>query len=92
MFLEELGMDFGGYNDFAANYVPQSYRADDLLSDLEDTRDLPPTDDTDRPTDYTDDTRPPSEKPPSNTYDFDWSNVPPELIPLIEQLLGKKKP
>ena len=91
-FLEELGMDFESYNDFAATYVPKSYAEDDMLSALDDTID--PADAKDSILDESQDstTAGTSETPQSNQPDFDWSKVPPELIPLIEQLLGQKKP
>ena len=81
-FLEDLGLDFDGYNEFAAVYVPKSIGLPDFYGDFGGA-DTP-----DRPQDRIDD----PESSPTDYSDFDWSRVPPELIPLIEQLLGIKRP
>lgn len=88
-FLEELGMDFDAYNDFAATYIPKSTFSDNPIpteagtdTGLDDGAD-PGTSDP-----------PGSQNPTTNPANdgIDWSSVPPELVPLIEQLLGVKKP
>jgi len=81
-FLEELGMDFDAYNEFAANYVPKNTGLPDFYGDFDNT----PS--SDRPRDDGPDTD------PSDPDDFEipWDRIPPELIPLIEQLLGITRP
>ena len=82
-FLEELGMDFDGYNEFAANYVPKNTGLSDFYGDFDNTPN------SDRPRDDGPDTD------PSDPDDFGpdwWDRIPPELIPLIEQLLGITRP
>ncbi|MDH4201274.1 MAG: type II secretion system GspH family protein [Phycisphaerae bacterium] len=84
-FLEDLGMDFDGYNEFAATYVPQSTFTDDPISTDPDT-DMGPGNDGEPGTANEPDNQNPTD------YGIDWSQIPPELVPLIEQLLGVKKP
>lgn len=96
-FLEDLGMDFDGYNTFATTYVPQKVRDDNaLLDDIygdSDEFDLTdPIDTPDQSESSHDPTKPDTEKRETDTSDFDWSRIPPELVPIIEQLLGTKKP
>ena len=79
IFLEELGMDFDGYNEFVASYVPQNIGLPDFAGELGN--------------DFSDvDSDQPQGSEPDTPEPFDWSQVPPELIPLIESLLGIKKP
>lgn len=88
-FLEEQGMDFDGYNEFAATYVPQSTFADDPISTDPDT-DTGLDSGADPDTSDTPDNQDSTTNPANDG--IDWSQVPPELVPLIEQLLGIKKP
>lgn len=92
-FLEELGMDFDTYNQFAASYIPKSTNVSDLGDNMNPTEnsDSPQNNETDPDSYKPDDHLDPKSPEPDNSG-FDWSNVPPELIPLIEQLLGIKKP
>ena len=76
-FLEELGMDFDGYNEFAASYVPKNTGISN-----------PYTGDSSKPRDPTDN----SDSSQEDEFVIDWDRIPPELIPLIEQLLGIKRP
>ncbi|MHC5119162.1 MAG: hypothetical protein ACYSOH_03975, partial [Planctomycetota bacterium] len=87
--LEEQGMDFDGYNAFAAIYVPQSTLSENPISTDADT-DTGLGSDGDLGTQNGPDTENPTAKPADDV--IDWSQVPPELVPLIEQLLGIKKP
>lgn len=82
-FLEELGLDFDAYNGFAANYVPQS-------ADLFDYDNSSDSESIDQGQDQEQPKKPDSQK--FDEYGIDWSRIPPELIPLIEQLLGISKP
>jgi type II secretory pathway pseudopilin PulG len=76
-FLEELGMDFDGYNEFADSYVPKNTGISN-----------PYTGDSSKPRDPTDN----SDSSQEDEFVIDWDRIPPELIPLIEQLLGIKRP
>ena len=80
-FLDELGMDFNGYNKFAPNYIPKAGANDPLnpIPNIEDPFDEPP------------DTKKPGTQP-SDDYGIDWSRIPPELIPILEQILGITRP
>jgi type II secretory pathway pseudopilin PulG len=80
-FLEELGMDFDGYNGFAADYIPQT---PDLFDD-DNADDLV---DIDQGENQTEDPGPPE----FDEYGIDWNRISPELIPIIEQLLGITRP
>ena len=88
-FLEELGMDFDGYNGFAANYVPQN-------TDLFDYDNASGSENSEQGQDQTDDPDSPkpqeSSSPEFDEYGIDWGRIPPELIPIIEQLLGTSRP
>ncbi|MHC5173006.1 MAG: type IV pilus modification PilV family protein [Planctomycetota bacterium] len=88
-FLEEQGMDFTGYNEFAADYVPKAGTEDPLLPDADDLFDTTP--DTDDPFDESPDLKEPETRP-SNGYKFDWANIPRELWPIITQLTGEEPP
>jgi type II secretory pathway pseudopilin PulG len=92
-FLEELGMDFDGYNGFAASYVPKAGTEDPLLPDADDPL-LPDLDNI--PDSISDelprDDQTPKDKPRTNDYGIDWSRIPPELIPILEQILGITRP
>ena len=88
-FLEELGMDFDGYNGFAASYVPRAGAEDPLLPDADDPFDSTP--DTDDPFEESPDPKKPDTQP-SNGSKFDWANIPKELWPIITQLTGEKPP
>ena len=79
-FLEELGMDFEGYNEFATVYVSKAEANDPFLPDADD------------PSERDQDDSSEGDTPPSDDYGIDWNRIPPELIPLIEQLLGIKRP
>ena len=79
-FLEELGMDFDGYNEFATVYVSKAEANDPFLPDADD------------PSERDQDDSSEGDTPPSDDYGIDWNRIPPELIPLIEQLLGIKRP
>jgi len=79
LFLKELGVDFDAYNDFAASYVPKSDKLNSMLSDLYGDQ---------GPGSSTGD----SPGQPSSDYEINWNKVPPELVPLVERLLGIKKP
>lgn len=91
-FLEKIGMNFDGYNEFARTYVPRTEASESFSVDLpqEGSETMQDTakdaSDTARPAERSD----PSRKPASDGG-FNWDNVPPELVPLIEQLLGIKK-
>ena len=87
-FLEELGMDFEGYNEFATFYVSKAEASDPFLPDADD----PSERDTDGPSERDQDDSSEGDTPPSDDYGIDWNRIPPELIPLIEQLLGIKRP
>ena len=87
-FLEELGMDFEGYNEFATVYVSKAEANDPFLPDADD----PSERDTDGPSERDQDDSSEGDTPPSDDYGIDWNRIPPELIPLIEQLLGIKRP
>lgn len=94
-FLEKLGLDFDIYNEFAAVYVPSETGEDLLSPETEDP--FEPTPDVDDPLqespDVTDPDKPKDpDKPATEQPEFDWSNVPPELVPLIEKLLKNQKP
>ena len=96
-FLEKLGMDFNGYNQFAAAYVPQSTGEGSLLSDLNGdskaSEDLPEfSDDTPRDKSSASDKPSSPDKSSSDDSRIDWSKVHPDLVPIVEQLLGIKKP
>ncbi len=91
LLLEKLGMNFDGYNEFARTYVPAGGSGESTVPDGDDTlsgADEGGGDLTDTPAPPAD---APSDQPASDIADFDWSNVPPELVPVIEQLLGTKK-
>ena len=85
-FLKELGLDFDGYNEFAAVYVPKSIGLPDFYGNYD--KGDNGVENPDWPQDETD--KPDSSDP--DDFGIDWSRVPPELIPLIEQLLGIKRP
>jgi len=85
-FLEDLGMDFDRYNDFAAAYVPKSAGLPDFYGNYDKADNK--AENPDRPQDNKPDTDP-SEP---DDFVFPWDQIPPELIPLIEQLLGIKRP
>lgn len=92
-FLEDLGMDFDGYNAFAANYVPQSTLTDDPFSTDPGTD---PGTDAGMDTDLDNDDQPgipndPDNQNPAND-EIDWSKIPKELWPIFEQLLGVEPP
>lgn len=96
-FLEKLGMDFNGYNQFAAAYVPQSTGEGSLSSDLNGdskaSEDLPEfSDDTPRDKSSASDKPSSPDKSSSDDSRIDWSKVHPDLVPIVEQLLGIKKP
>ena len=96
-FLEKLGMDFNGYNQFAAAYVPQSTGEGSLSSDLNGdskaSEDLPEfSDDTPRDKSSASDKPSSPDKSSSDDSRIDWSKVHPDLAPIVEQLLGIKKP
>ncbi|MBC8377686.1 MAG: prepilin-type N-terminal cleavage/methylation domain-containing protein [Planctomycetes bacterium] len=82
-FLEELGMDFDEYNDFASTYSPS-------------TAENPETEDPDiegpdiEDPEIEDPVFEPDEELPDTQWD--WDNIPKELWPLIEQLTGAKPP
>lgn len=78
-FLEELGMDFDGYNEFAASYIPKAGASDPFSPDADD------------PTDPSPDPSEP-DTPPSDDFKFDWANIPKELWPIIYQLTGEEPP
>jgi prepilin-type N-terminal cleavage/methylation domain-containing protein len=88
-FLEDLGINFDGYNEFAAVYVPKSRAEDPLLPDSDDPFD--PTPDTDDPLDESPDTKE-SDTQPSKDSKFDWANIPKELWLIITQLTGEEPP
>jgi type II secretory pathway pseudopilin PulG len=88
-FLEEQGMDFNRYNEFAADYVPKAGTEDPLLPDADDPFDSTP--DTDDPFDEPPDLKEPETRP-SNGYKFDWANIPRDLWPIITQLTGEEPP
>ena len=88
-FLEEQGMDFNRYNEFAADYVPKAGTEDPLLPDADDPFDSTP--DTDDPFDESPDAKE-IDAQPSDDYGIDWSRIPPELIPILEQILGITRP
>ena len=88
-FLEEQGMDFNRYNEFAADYVPKAGTEDPLLPDADDPFDSTP--DTDDPFDESPDLKEPDTQP-SNSFKFDWANIPRELWPIITQLTGEEPP
>ena len=81
-FLENLGMDFDEYNEFAADYVPKSRGFPNLFGDFGDTGsgDMPQV------------PSPAPDSPRRDPLDIPWDRIPPELVSLIEQLLGIKKP
>lgn len=76
-FLENLGMDFEGYNDFAATYIPKSSLADNPMS-------------TDTGLGGYSDSGSPSQSDSETTNDtsggINWDNVPKELWPVLESL------
>jgi len=81
-FLEDLGMDFDGYNEFAANYVPQSTFTDDPFSTDADT-------DTgleglDSEGDPGTQNRSDNQNPTND--ELDWNNIPREFWDLFKQL------
>ena len=92
-FLDDFGINFDDYNTFAAGYIPPK------RSGLDDLYDSSGPDDAGFDASgpdgsgeaYRGDSTP-EERPDNDTSEFDWSRVPPELVPLIEQLLGIKKP
>ncbi|MFZ9033211.1 MAG: type IV pilus modification PilV family protein [Anaerohalosphaeraceae bacterium] len=88
-FLEEQGMDFNRYNEFAADYVPKAGTEDPLLPEADDPFDSTP--DTDDPFDEPPDLKEPETRP-SNGYKFDWANIPRDLWPIITQLTGEEPP
>jgi hypothetical protein len=88
-FLEEQGMDFNRYNEFAADYVPKAGTEDPLLPEADDPFDSTP--DTDDPFDESPDLKEPETRP-SNGYKFDWANIPRDLWPIITQLTGEEPP
>jgi type II secretory pathway pseudopilin PulG len=82
-FLEELGMDFDRYNEFAAVYVPKTGAEDPLLPDADDPFD--PTPDTDDPFDESPDTTEPG-TPKKKVYtadDLRAMGLPEEFIPVF---------
>ncbi|MHC5145748.1 MAG: prepilin-type N-terminal cleavage/methylation domain-containing protein [Planctomycetota bacterium] len=85
--LEELGMDFDRYNVFAATYVPRS-----TFTGMPDSSsgDYGSGDSGSDPSGETGTGR--ETDNPNNDYGIDWDRIPAELVPLIEQLLGIKKP
>ena len=96
-FLDELGMDFGGYNQFAMAYVPRSANKNSLPSDAYDDSqpfnevpELP--DDTPRDKSSASDKPSSPDKSSSDDSRIDWSKIPPDLVPFFEQLTGEKKP
>jgi len=89
IFLEELGMDFDGYNKFATDYVPKAGTEDPSLPESDDPFD--PTTDTDDPFDESLDQKEPDTRP-SNGFKFDWANIPKELWPIITQITGEEPP
>ena len=94
-FLEELGMDYDSYNQFAAVYVPKSTDLSDLSENMD------PAGNSDRPQNNEPDLDPDPSKPDegpgskpseSKSSGFDWPNIPKELWPLITQLTGEEPP
>jgi hypothetical protein len=86
IFLNDLGMDFDEYNEFAASYVPKDKEISDIYGDLKNAGKYG------RSQDRSQDR---SSEPSSSElgdYDIPWDRIPPELVPLIEQLLGVTKP
>lgn len=82
IFLENLGMNFDEYNEFAKNFVPPA------------REDQPGPDETDSASD--DENLKPERESESESepeqWVPDWSKVPRELWPVIEQLTGAKAP
>ena len=81
-FLDDLGMDFDGYNEFAASYIPKNTGLSDFYGDSDNTGN------TDGPQDQTDN----SDLPETGGSKFDWANIPKELWPIITQLTGEEPP
>jgi type II secretory pathway pseudopilin PulG len=75
----EIGMDFDQYNDCAANYVP-------LNTGLLDYGDAGDSGGSDQGQSKK------TNSPEFDEYGIDWSRIPPELIPILEQLLGTTRP
>jgi len=101
IFLEELGMDFDGYNNFAATYVPQSTAEDDMLSEWEDSMDQADIDDPeyDKPRDPQNPETPqdpdkpkPKEQPLSDPGTIPWDKIPRKYWPIYEAVTGEKAP
>jgi hypothetical protein len=80
-FLEELGVDFDKYNEFAAKYVPTNKGHSDLYGGYDNVEG------SDNLQDKGEDSA--SE---SKEYKFDWANIPQELWPIITQLTGQEPP
>ena len=81
-FLEELGMDFDDYNEFAASYVPKNAEISDPYENIGNT------DDSDQSQNQSDDPELQQKDGPI----FDWPNIPKELWPTITQLTGEEPP
>lgn len=82
IFLENLGMNFDEYNEFAKNFVPPA------------REDQPGPDETNTDVDN-ENPKPDRELEPESEPEQwvpDWSKVPRELWPVIEQLTGAKAP
>lgn len=92
IFLEKLGMNFDGYNEFARTYVPKTDATESFSAELpqEESKSTQKADGDLSEGNRAAESSEPSRQPASDGG-FDWSNVPPELVPLIEQLLGIKK-
>ncbi|MEN8128398.1 MAG: hypothetical protein ABFR90_11445 [Planctomycetota bacterium] len=81
-FLEELGMNFDGYNDFAAGYVPKGADEDSLLAGLQDD----PYDSGSAGVDPSPNDRTPDTKPKTDSSGIDWDRIPKEFWPIFEGL------
>jgi prepilin-type N-terminal cleavage/methylation domain-containing protein len=99
--LENHGLDFDKYNDFAKDFDPTQYDLGGLPglgnssgSKTSDPSNNSKTPDNSDPSDSNPNTPEtnPNENNNNSNEPFDWSNVPPELVELIEGLLGIKKP
>jgi prepilin-type N-terminal cleavage/methylation domain-containing protein len=99
--LENHGFDFDRYNEFAKDFDPADYELGAYSG--YDGSSRPNTSDPSNPSNASNDpgssdpsggnSEAPDTNPNDNNNDiFDWSNIPPELVPILEQLLGIKKP
>lgn len=87
-FLEEIGMDFDKYNEFALTYEPPVQANDSSVFAPGDWNNATSA----GQQDYGDETSDASQQDQQEEYQWDWENIDKSLWPLIEHLTGAKPP